>query len=421
MLDTSPAGDSLAATYRRLAVLRWWLLAGEAAAILAAPALLGVSLPYLPMAAVVGLQALFNGVAFLRSRRDSSIGAAELFGQLCVDVAGLSVLMFFSGGATNPLVSLLLPPVAVAALSLPVGYVVLLTLFAVSAYSLLMAVFVPLPLADPTRAASLHLAGMWFTFVLSAAMISWLILRMTASIRQRDGALAAAREQALRDERVVALGALAAGAAHELGTPLATMAVIAGELEHDDTLGAEVRADLAVLRQQVAACKAIVTGLAERAGAGRLEGAQAVRADRWLRGVHRRWLELRPRAASSLEFAGPEPAPMLVADRALDQAVLNLLNNGADAGSPVTVRAGWDKDRLTVDIEDVGPGFSEEALALAGRAPFPAGAGGAGIGLFLAFAAVGRLDGRLTVANRPRGGARARLELPLAKMRSRAT
>ncbi len=416
MVDPSLAGDSLAVTYRRLAVLRWWVLAGEALAILAAPLLLGISLPTLPMAAVVGLQVLFNAVATVRGRREAVITAAELFGQLCVDVVGLSVLMFFSGGATNPLVSLLLPPVAVAALALPVGFVAAVAGLAIAAYSLLMSVFVPLPLADPGRATSLHLVGMWFTFVLSAAMIAWLIVRMTASIRQRDAALATAREQALRDERVVALGALAAGAAHELGTPLATMAVIAGELEHDDSLGAEARADVAVLRQQVAACKGIISGLAERAGAGRLEGAQAVRADRWLEGLRQRWQVQRPRAVSALEVAGSEPAPTFVADGALDQALLNLFNNAVDAGSHVVVRVHWDEEWLTVEVQDNGPGFTDEVLRQAGRAPFPGRDGGAGIGLFLAHAAVGRLDGRLTLTNRPQGGALARIELPLAKM-----
>jgi hypothetical protein len=104
---------------------------------------------------------------------------------------------------------------------------------AVALYTLLMWQFLPLAVADAERAARLHLAGMWLTFVVSAAMIAWFVARMTASIRERDSRLAAAREQALRDERVVALGALAAGAAHELGTPLATIAVLVGELEQD--------------------------------------------------------------------------------------------------------------------------------------------------------------------------------------------
>ncbi|HTY98614.1 MAG TPA: ATP-binding protein [Rhodocyclaceae bacterium] len=415
MHESSAVVDSLAVTHRRLATLRWWALAGEAAAVLAAPAAMDIALPVLPMMVVVLLQVVVNIIASLRVRRRAAIAAAEIFGQLGVDVVALSVLLFLSGGATNPLVSLLLPPVAVAALVLPVGYAVAVTAMAIAAYSILMAVFIPLPLADPARATSLHLIGMWITFVLSAAMVSWLIVRMTATLRQRDAALAAAREQALRDERVVALGALAAGAAHELGTPLATIAVIAGELERDSSLGAEARADVAVLRGQVTACKQIITGLAERAGAGRLEGAQAVRVDHWLERLRERWQGLRPQAHSSLAIDGPNPVPVIVADGALEQAMLNLFNNAADAGEPVGIRGCWDADSLAVEISDNGPGFSAAVLARAGREPFPARDGGAGIGLFLVQAAVSRLSGRLALANRPQGGALARIELPLAK------
>ena len=110
-------------------------------------------------------------------------------------------------------------------------------LAAVAAYSALMVFYVPLPMSDATRATRLHLLGMWLTFAVSALMIAWFVVRMTRLIRvsampnwQR------AREQALRDERIMAIGTLAAGAAHELGTPLATMSLLAGELASDPQL-----------------------------------------------------------------------------------------------------------------------------------------------------------------------------------------
>jgi two-component system sensor histidine kinase RegB len=196
----------------------------------------------------------------------AQVGAGgELFGQLCVDLMALAVLLYLSGGAANPLISLLLIPVAVAALSLPGRLTAAVTVLAVAIYSLLTWFYLPLSVGDAERAARLHLAGMWLTFVVSAAMIAWFVARMTASIRERDRRLAAAREQALRDERVVALGALAAGAAHELGTPLATIAVLVGELEREPALDADARADLALVREQVALCKGIISGMANAA------------------------------------------------------------------------------------------------------------------------------------------------------------
>ncbi len=397
-------------TLRRLVVLRWWLLVGEVVAILAVPPLLDIPLPRWPMLVVVGLQTLANGLAARRVNRGAAFGDGELFVQLVLDVVALSVLMFLSGGAANPLISLLLPPAAIAALALPGRLVALVAGLAILAYSLLMAVYLPLPIADAERAARLHLAGMWFTFVLSVVMMAWFVARMTASIRQRDAELAAVRERALRDERVVALGALAAGAAHELSTPLATMAIVAGELEHDASLGEAARGDVALLKKQVAACKEIISGLAERAGAERLDSAGSVAVDRWLADIHTRWLALRPRVVSELRLVGLAPAPTVIVDATLEQGLLNLFNNAADTGSAVSVVADWDSRTLTIEVRDSGPGFPPPVLAQAGRAPFPVHAGGTGIGLFLAHGAVARLGGQLTLHND--GGGIARIRLP---------
>ena len=412
MASTTGIGET-DGTWRRLVVVRWWLIAGELLVIFGVPRLLDIPLPWPPMLAVAALQAVANSLAARRGATEGSPGATARLMQLLTDLLALAILVFLSGGPANPLISLLLPPVAIAALSLPGRQVVLVGVLASGAYSLLMFVHLPLAVADPERAVRLHLAGMWFTFVVSAAMLGWFALRMTSSIRQRDAELAAAREQALRDERVVALGALAAGAAHELSTPLATVAVIAGELDHDPSLSDSARADVATLRRQVAACKEIISSLAERAGAGRLDSVQAVQADLWLERVYERWRSLRPQAAARLAIAGEPPAPTVAAEATLDQGLINLFNNAADAGSRVEVRENWDADWLTIEVQDDGPGFAPEVQARAGRMPFPAHAGGSGIGLFLANAAIERLGGSLTLCNG--SGGIARVRLPLGK------
>lgn len=409
-IPPSKANPASPVILRRLIVLRWWLLAGELAAILLAPSLLDIPLPHWPMLVVVGLQVLANTLLARRIRGTPVLGDGELFVQLVLDVAALSVLMFLSGGAANPLISLLLPPVAIAALALSARLVAIIAGLAVAAYSLLNIVYLPLPIADAERAARLHLAGMWFTFVVSVTLLAWSVVRMTASIRQRDAELADAREKASRDERVVALGALAAGAAHELSTPLATMAVVAGELEHDGELGDAARADVALLRKQIAACKDIISRLAALAGAERLDSAASTRADRWLAKVHQRWLDLRPYASSELQITGHAPAPLIITDATLEQGLLNLFNNAANTESTVSVAADWNEAWLTIEVRDQGHGFAPHILENAGRTPFPGHAGGSGIGLFLAHAAVTRLGGQLTLLND--GGGVARIRLP---------
>jgi two-component system sensor histidine kinase RegB len=368
------------------------------------------------MFAVILLMAVFNAYLAWRARGEEAVTASELCAQLCVDLAALAILLYLSGGASNPLISLLLVPVAVAALSLPGRLTAAVTLLAIALYSLLMWRFLPLAVGDAERAARLHLGGMWLTFVVSAAMIAWFVARMTASLRERDQRLAAAREQALRDERVVALGALAAGAAHELGTPLATMAVVIGELEREVGFDATAREDLALVREQINLCKGIISGMAARAGTQRPEQLGARDARVWLRGVQARWQALRPRAGSRLEVAAGDGAPLIVADATLEQALRNLLDNAADASAAdVGIHLAWDAAHLTIAISDGGPGFPDGVLRQGGRQPLATPGGGAGIGLLLAFSAIERLGGRVVLENPPGGGGRASVELPLAR------
>ncbi|HEX8964459.1 MAG TPA: sensor histidine kinase, partial [Rhodocyclaceae bacterium] len=208
MSDSIADQESTRATLRRLIQLRWWLLAGAAAALAAVPAGLGIPLPLAPLLAALALLAAFNAHAARRLSAGERLTRAALAVQVGVDLVVLGVLLFLTGGGANPLVSLLLLPVAAAALVLPPAWAAGIATAAVAVYSFLFAWSVPLQVGDAARATSLHLAGMWLTFVVSVILIAWLIVRMTAAIRSRDAELAAAREQALLDERVVALGAL---------------------------------------------------------------------------------------------------------------------------------------------------------------------------------------------------------------------
>jgi two-component system sensor histidine kinase RegB len=418
----NPAPDRLekgADHLRRLLLMRWFAIAGWLALAAAAQPLLDIALPLVPMLAIVLLLAVFNLATRRRLARSGAVSDGELFAQLCVDVTALTLLLFFSGGGANPLVSLYLPTIAIAAVVLPGRFAWSVVALSVTAYSLLVFWNIPLPVPDAERATRLHLAGMWLIFVASAALIAWFVARMAAAIRSRDLQLAAAREEALRNERVIALGSLAAGAAHELGTPLATMAILAGELGHNADLSTEAREDIALLREQVEHCKGIITSLAARAGQSRAEGGGAITLDRWLEQVIARWRQLRPHAEAKVSLHGKAAAPSIVGEATLEQALLNLFNNAADAGGgEVDIEAEWDKERLRLEVRDRGPGFDEKVLLAAGRAFVTTREEGTGIGLFLAHAAVERLGGRIVLANRDGGGAVTRVELPLENIRA---
>jgi len=409
---TTENADHLA-NLRRLVAGRWVVLALLAQLIMVGPGLLEIPVPQLPLLGIVAIAVLFNAFAQWRVVRAKTATAGELFSHLLFDIGMLSAIVFLSGGAANPLVSMLLPPVAIAALTLPARCVAVITGVAITAYSLLMVYYLPLAMPDATRATRLHLGGMWLIFVVSAVTIGWVIVRTTRVIRQRDAELATAREQALRDERVMAMGTLAAGAAHELGTPLGTMALLAGELANDASLSGPQREDIALLRQQIGVCKEIITGLSRRAGAERLENAPLQPVNRWLEHLRQGWHAARPQASSRMIIASDGEAPEIVADPRLEQAVLNLLNNAANATpSPLEVRLGWATDSLGIDIRDHGPGFPPEVLTLGGRTSFPAHERGSGVGLMLTRSAIEQLGGTLTLANPEDGGALARIELP---------
>ena len=406
-------GSEHLANLRRLIPMRWLALVALAGLVLISPSLLNIPLTPAPMLSILAVTALINGITDWRTRHAESAAPSELFSHLLIDISALSALCFFSGGATNPLISLLLLPIAIAALTLPVICVTAIGVTAMVAYSLLMLYFIPLPIGDASRATQLHLIGMWLTFVVSALMIAWFVVRMTGLIRERDAELAAAREQALRDERILAIGTLAAGAAHELGTPLGTMALLAGELANEPGLSTAVRDDLALMRQQIHVCKGIITQLSHRAGAERLENSPLQPLDRWVDRLRQQWHASRPLAASHLKLLGQLPAPAVITDPRLEQALLNLLNNAANASAEtINISLDWSASGVVIDVRDRGPGFPLNVLERGGDVSFPPHAQGSGIGLILTRSAIAQLGGRLTLSNPGDGGALARIDLP---------
>ena len=405
LLSTLPARALLG----RLMAVRVSLLAGWAAGIAWLHWGLAIPMPLLPMGAVLALMGLFSLSTAWRLRLDVPATQMEFLAHLLADLTAFAVLVFFSGGVTNPFVSLMLVPVVIAAISLRPRWVWLLTAVAGGLYALLLFYYQPLAVADPVAAYGMHLAGMWFNFLISAGLIAFFVTRMQAALRTRDQELSNLREKQLRNERIVALGTQAALAAHELATPLATIQTTAHELAREFANDPDIGADCRLLEKQAQACKRILTQLAARAQ-DTPPAAQPL--DIWLNALIERWQVLRPDATLTARLS-PDHRDFIPPD-GLEQAILNVLNNAADASpDAVEFSTATHNDALQIDITDRGPGFSPEQKAQAGRVVFSGKPGGGwGMGLALTHATLERVGGSLTLTEREGGGACVRIALP---------
>lgn len=404
---------------QRLALVRAMLVIVESAAIGYGYFGLHAALPYSLLLSVVLL--LVGAISFTlwRLRQTWPVTDAEFFAQLLFDVLAHGLLLYASGGATNPFISYFLVPLTIAAAVLPWRYTSALALISVGLYSALLFIFVPLPLFAPAAnemhhhdtTLNPHVFGMWCNFALSAALITYVVVRMANTVREQQRELNLRREQALHNEQLLAVATLAAGTAHELGTPLTTMTVLLDEMRSDD---ATLNADIALLKRQVQSCRATLRRLVNTAEAHRLQQYQTQPAPQFIAEVLDRWQVMRPDA--QYHFHCSDTGPSLHIDEPLRQAIINLLDNGADAGdAPLQITLDHDDAQITLRIRDNGPGLAHDIAEQLGK-PFVTGKKhGLGLGLFLSHATIERRGGDIRLYTHPDGGTEAVLHLPIAE------
>ncbi len=405
---------------RRLIILRSMAVAAQLLTLGVAWKFMEMELDWQAMLLTVFTLATINLLSWLRLRNNSPVSNAELFAQLGVDVFALTILLYYGGGSTNPFVSLYVLPLVIAAATLPNRYTWGMAALTVACYSLLMFFYIPLPhnhhdMGD--NAFNSHVMGMWFGFVITALVVAYFVVQMAQAVRSRDEMLIQVREEILRNERIVALGTQAAGAAHELGTPLSTMAVVIGELQHETETQPAWRDALNILNEQVRGCKRILDKILANAQDKGDVSLQA--ADQLLTEVLDEWQLLRPTAQyiySPPTNISPTNTPLIKVDMTLRAALMNLLNNAADAAPhAIEIHTHWDTTRFTMEIHDYGHGLDEEAALKAGSAFFTTKKEGRGLGLLLANATIERMSGSVRLFNREAGGATTQLILPIAR------
>lgn len=395
--------------------LRWGAVCGQLMALLFVATVLRMNLPYVALLGLIGFTAFSNAaLTFIKARMEPSTWVVPLL--LVVDAITLTLMLAFSGGASNPFTVFFLVHVALGALVLETPWVWGLVALTMTAFACLF--LLPTQHVMHLNAMSGHLFGMWVAYGLSASFVAYFVSRVSRAIRERDHRLVEIEKVALQNERLVTLSSFAANAAHELGSPLATIGLAAKEmvLGLRQGKGSEaLSADAELICNEVARCRKVLTDLSLRAGESIGEMPVCTTPQAVVDKLHE--LLSAPIAKQlnvRIEGVGTLVAPI----NTLAQILQNLVRNAFEAQStigiedPIEMRIALD-DALHFCIADRGPGLPDHIRKHLGE-PFlttKSEQGGLGLGIYLVASYVARTGGALAFRDRSGGGTEVDLRL----------
>jgi two-component system sensor histidine kinase RegB len=415
---------------RTLVQLRWLSIAGQIAAVAFVAWVLKFPMPLPWCFSVIAASAWLNVYFQLTLPGQHLARDWEATFQLAFDVIQLMILLALTGGLANPFCLLLIGPAVVAAATLPTRHAVAVAVLAVLAASLLWFVALPLPWArdPPPLLPPLYRAGVWTAVVAGILFTSGAAWQAASEASRMELALAATQRVLSREQRLAALGGLAAAAAHELGTPLATIQVVAKELLRSSPSDDPVADDARLLLQQAERCRDILKTLAQRPETGDIVHARLGLAQ-LLEEVAEPYRNIGPQVLTRVEGPPGEFVPDVQRLPEMVHALSAFVENGADfANSVVEIVGRFDLETISVEVRDDGPGFSSDILLKLGE-PYvtsrPQAEGsrshhqGMGLGFFIAKTLLERTGAEVTFGNERNGGAailtswpRAALEAP---------
>jgi two-component system sensor histidine kinase RegB len=423
-----PVSSDSASTGRqglqRLLLLRTFITAASVAALIVLNPFFELKIPVtfiIPLIACILLTIL---IGYRRLAASNFISNSELFYHILVDVFFLIILLLNTGGASNPLISYLLVLLALTATILPQTFVNVFSIGSIIIYtSFLLLDLSPddgmaMSPENEVMTFQLHLVGMWVIFLVSVILISVLITRMANTIKIRELNLAQARENELRNEQLVAIGTLSAGTAHALGTPLFTMAVLLTDLDNlnaEELRAGDIKSDISLLRQQVTRCKNSLTQLIRYYSKDNPEEIENVSLKTFADDIQDYVVNIHP--ASSIEFHIDDNSESVVTSNlSVKHAVINIIENAIKAAhSNVVVHFSITKEspfKFEISIKDDGPGIPKDVIEKLGKPFISKRKESIGLGIFLANAAIERLNGSIEMLNTKEGGALSVIRLP---------
>ncbi len=413
--------------------LHWGGIFGQSLAIMAARFMVGIDVPLWALFAILAFEVVENIGLELWLRRGGGVGQGFIAATMFLDAFILTALLALSGGYSNPFSTMYLVNVALATVLLDATWAWAMLGTSLALFASLFAlhhvgVLQVLSTLDHEEIMALHMQGMWVSFAVAAAFIVYIVARVQLALTRVEEALAAERSLSARKDKVASLATLAAGAAHELSTPLSTIAVAVKELmrsaERDGAQAAALE-DLALIREQVGRCRDILHHMSAQAGENAGEPIVELPLASWVEEA----MAFLPDPKRVQLHAEGDLAAYAVAGppRGLARALRSLLKNAVQASSPnepVVLRVAVEAGQVRAQVIDRGVGMPVEILDRAGEPFFTTKVPGEGmgLGLFLTHTLAEQLGGGLELRSTPGAGTTATLKLPAtAQRRSQAS
>lgn len=404
-LSTPSEPEGMHRIHARLLVrLRWYAIAAQVLTGVVVSTALHLDVRGLDFGLVVLSEVLFNLVAIFALREGNAPGRRWIAFSLIFDLSALTTLLFVSGGALNPFTVLLIIQVALGALMLPPRGAAVILLWAAFCFAILFAspssLYADHHLAEDTASSLVHLGGMWLAWFVAATFVAVFVGRLVRELQARNAAVHEAEASAARSRRLTSLAALSAGAAHEISTPLSTIAIAAGELQHPSTYDSpeEVIEEAKLIRDEVERCRMILDRMSAQSGYVRGQQFLKMSATDLSEDALNR---LRERERIQVTYQVDANTPIDILGGALTHALTAVLHNAllASDAEPVELLFTRDQDWLRVSVKDRGAGMSPEILERASEPFFTTRATGEGmgLGLFLAHNVASALGGRLEI------------------------